>query len=60
MNHESQREVIDFSNPEFCAKCGRRWGDHLTEYALQKNQFACRFVRKDGSTSRYINQTKSN
>lgn len=41
----SEREVIDFDRVGFCQKCGRRWGDHLTDYALRViNPIACRFV----------------
>lgn len=30
----------------FCAKCGRRWGDHLTELALERYPNACRYEEK--------------
>lgn len=40
---------VDFDNPYFCVKCGRRWGDHLTEIELSKNPQACRFVPKPGN-----------
>ena len=42
------REVVDFSNPDFCKKCGRRLGDHLTDIALDENQYACRFESHNG------------
>jgi hypothetical protein len=41
------REVIDFDNKEFCKKCGKRRGDHLTEIALEANPYACPFVPHD-------------
>lgn len=36
------REIIDFDNPDFCAKCGKRNGDHA-----YRNKFACQFVPKN-------------
>ena len=42
------REVVDFNNPDFCKKCGRRNGDHLTDYARSKNPRACKFKSHNG------------
>lgn len=37
------REVVNFNRTGFCKKCGRRWGDHLSDIALENNPNACRF-----------------
>lgn len=42
----ASREAVDFSNPSFCAKCGKRWGDHLSEAGFKINPRACKFQRK--------------
>jgi hypothetical protein len=34
--------------PGTCAVCGKQWGDHLTELALDRNPYACRFVPLPG------------
>jgi len=34
--------------PGKCAKCGERWGDHLTTLALRSNPAACRFQPMPG------------
>lgn len=41
-----KRNPIEIDNPNTCAKCHRRWGNHLTEYGLRNNPTACRFVKK--------------
>ena len=40
------REAVNFSDPTNCQKCGRPWGNHLSEHALAQNPRACRFVKK--------------
>ncbi len=40
------REVVDFNNPDFCARCGKRNGDHLTDFARRGRPKACPFVKK--------------
>ncbi len=41
--------------PGFCSKCGKRWGDHLTDYALKHtNPYACRFQPKPGEINEPI------
>lgn len=42
----AKREGIDSENRNNCAKCHRPRGNHLTEYALKQNPYACRFVSK--------------
>lgn len=44
-----KRDPVEPDNPDTCAKCHRRWGNHLTEYALKNNPYACRFVEKSST-----------
>ena len=38
--------------PGRCAKCGKRWGDHLTEQAIRENGGGCKFHPLPGEISK--------
>ena len=40
-----KREGIDFENPSNCKRCGKPWGNHVTEITLKKNPKCCPFVK---------------
>lgn len=40
------RDPIDFNSPYTCKKCGRLKGNHLSDFGLRQNPYACKFEKK--------------
>jgi len=38
-----KRDPMSFTKPGFCKHCNRLEGNHLTDFALEKNPYACKF-----------------
>ncbi len=43
--------------PQDCAKCGRKWGDHLHGSKLASTPSACPFVAESGELQQPVNVT---
>ena len=49
---------LQWEYPGFCAKCGKGWGDHLSDLALESRPRACKFEAVQGEidTPRKVGQ----